>query len=207
MTRLNQLADGSTAPVGSLIDMAEQLAPNKPVDMSSIFPGPGTYAVTPTETFVYYDDPVDENRVPKTVRFKLNIDKVKADSKSNLIGRAFSIFFGVIEAGSDDNAAPISFTARRLYYLFNGEYPTENLSNPKMVWAWLRDIEGGMPFIIERTVKRDKNNVLRANDKLLSYETFKSSEGYTPKDPEFTCKAEGIGAEEAPEVAADAGNL
>jgi hypothetical protein len=63
-----------------------------------------------------------------------------------------------------------------------------------MVWSWLRELEAGTSFIVERSVKRDKDNVLRANDKLLSFDTFKSLNGdATP--------------EEAPEVAADAGNL
>ena len=190
MTRHNQLADGSTKPIDSVIDLAAQHIVSAPIDMSSIFPGPGVYMVTPTETFVYND----EDHTPKTVRFKLNIDKVGNDPNSSLVGRAFSIFFGLQTTASDDNPAPISFTARRLYYLFNGEYPTENLSSIAPVLGWLKDLEGGMSFVIERSVKRDKQNVLRANDKLLSYETFQSLHGDdTP--------------EESPEVAAEAGNL
>jgi len=62
------------------------------------------------------------------------------------------------------------------------------------VWSWLRQLEQGQSFIVERTVKRDKNNVLRANDKLLSFETFKSLHGdATP--------------EEAPEVASAVGDF
>jgi hypothetical protein len=187
----NQLADGSTKPAEDSFGDFLANVPDVSYDVSSIFPGAGTYAVTTLAGYGYYD----EDRVPKSTRIELRIDKVEDDASSKLVGRSFSIFFGLQTTGTDDAAAPITFTDRRLHYLMNGEYPQGKASS-RIVKGWLAEmVKTNLGFIVERTIKRDKKNVLRANDKLISFSSFKALHGDTTVP------------EESPEVAADAGSL
>lgn len=180
MTKYNQLADGSTAPTDSFGDFLAEV-PESKYALNSIFPGPGTYAVTGLEGFGYRDE--DGN--PKTARVKLRIDKVQDDDSSKLVGRDFSIFFSLQTTGSKDADPPISFSERRLHYLMTDNYPSgQTKGSARRCTAWIKEVADGLRFILVRTVKRDKNGVLRENDKLMSFAAFQKLNGQAPSEPE-----------------------
>lgn len=190
--RYTQLADGTVPEVDSLEAMFENMEDNRRFDMSSIFPGPGTYAVTVDDIFGYVNP---KSKAP-SARAVLLIDRVEGQPKSGLVGRSFSTFFSMSEVPHPETKVPpITFTARRLCRILTGEH-ADGFGDTEMVKAWMRTMRKGQSFIVMRTVGPDKNGVTRANDIELSFEEYKSKYGSTPSTPE-----------EKPEVAADAGNL
>ena len=190
--RYTQLADGTIPEVDSLEAIFENMEDNRRFDMSSIFPGPGTYAVT-VDDIVGYVNP--DSKAP-SARAVLIIDKVEGQPKSGLVGRTFSTFFSMSEVPHPETKVPpIAFTARRLHRILEGGH-ADGFGDTNTVKAWLRTLRGGSSFIVMRTVGPDKNGVTRAKDVELSFTEYEAKNGSTPSTPE-----------EKPEVAADAGNL
>jgi hypothetical protein len=192
MSKHKQLADGTVPSDDTLDAIFEQFDESEEFDMSNIFPGAGTYAVT-VEDVVGYVNPKTE---APSARAILRINKVEGNPKSKLVGRTFSTFFSLSLAKHPETGRPpIAFTAQRLHRILVGEH-AKGTGTLRSVRAWLNELRGGAQFIVSRTIQPDKNGVLRAKDTEMSFDEYRSKNGDTPSVPE-----------EKPEVAAEVGSF
>lgn len=171
---------------------------NANIDLSSIFPGPGTYLVKSSAALPGINRSEPDHPRPY-LRVPLDIEADVADQSSKLVGRSFSIFLSLDSVSSSkDVPAPITFTARSLHRLMTGNFAKSgDRVNQRVLREWVDDLDG-MTFYVTRKTVTDKKGTLRARDTMISKDEFLTAqaEAVEHAQPEPTPEqiAEAIGA-------------
>ena len=171
---------------------------NANIDLSSIFPGPGTYLVKADAAIPGLNRTEPDHHRPY-LRVPLTIEAAVDDETSKLVGRSFSIFLSLDSiSSSKDVPAPITFTARSLYRLMTSSFAKSgDRVNQRVLREWVDDLDG-MSFYVTRKTVTDAKGTLRARDTMISTKEYLAAraEAVEHAQPEPTPEqiAEAIGA-------------